>query len=61
AAAREVGATTIGLCGQGGDMAEYSDNLLAVPGEITSLLQEVHIAIGHLLCLLVDQDLFGFQ
>ncbi len=59
AAARVIGAKTISLCGQKGDMAEYSDNLLAVPGDTTSLLQEVHIAIGHLLCLIVEDDLFG--
>ncbi len=59
AAAREKGAATLGLCGKGGDMARHCDILLAVPGETTSLLQEVHIAIGHLLALLVEEDLFG--
>ena len=58
-AAREAGATTVGLCGRKGRMGECSDILLAVPGETTSLLQEVHIAIGHLLALLVEEDLFG--
>ena len=58
-AARKARATTIGLCGASGDMAKYCDVLLAVPGETTSLLQEVHIAIGHLLALLVEEDLFG--
>lgn len=57
--ARELGATTVGLCGQKGRMGECSDVLLAVPGETTSLLQEVHIAIGHLLALLVEEELFG--
>jgi len=58
-AARRAGAKTIGLCGLSGDMAELSDVLLAVPGTTTSLLQEVHIALGHLLCLLVEEELFG--
>ncbi len=58
-AARELGATTVGLCGRKGRMGESSDVLLAVPGETTSLLQEVHIAIGHLLALLVEEELFG--
>ena len=58
-AAREARATTIGLCGAKGGIGKYSDVLLAVPGETTSLLQEVHIAIGHLLALLVEEDLFG--
>ena len=58
-AARELGVQTIGMCGSKGEMARYSDILLSVPGESASLLQEVHIAIGHLLCLLVERDLFG--
>lgn len=58
-AAREMEAHTIGMCGLRGEMARYCDILLAVPGETTSLLQEVHIAIGHLLCLLVERDMFG--
>ncbi len=59
AAARRAHAKTIGLCGQDGNMAPRSNVLLAVPGKTTSLLQEVHIAIGHVLCLLVEADLFG--
>lgn len=59
AAARAMGAKTIGLCGKGGQMAKHSDSLLAVPGDTTSLLQEVHIAIGHVICLLVEDELFG--
>ncbi len=58
-AAREVGAATVGLCGKKGRRGECSDILLAVPGETTSLLQEVHITIGHLLALLVEEELFG--
>lgn len=59
AKAQEKGARTIGLCGEQGDMAEYCNILLAVPGDTTSLLQEVHIALGHLLSWMVEEDLFG--
>jgi len=59
AAARENGAITIGLCGRGGEMTDYCHILLAIPGDATPLVQEVHIAIGHLLALLVEEDLFG--
>ncbi len=58
-AAMQSRARTIGLCGHGGGMAKYCDILLEVPSETTSLIQEVHIAIGHLLVLLVEEDLFG--
>ncbi len=58
-AARELGAHTVGLCGRGGRMAEFCDVLLAIPSDTTSLIQEVHIAIGHLLCIIVEAELYG--
>jgi D-sedoheptulose 7-phosphate isomerase len=58
-AAREVGAMAIGLCGSKGEMTLHTDLVLSVPSETTPLIQEVHIAIGHLLALLVEEDLFG--
>ncbi len=58
-AARKSHAKTIGLCGQKGQMRLYSDILLSVPSDETSLIQEMHISIGHLLCLLVEEELFG--
>ncbi len=57
--ARMSRAKTIGLCGQKGQMKLYCDILLSVPSDETSLIQEMHISIGHLLCLLVEEDLFG--
>jgi len=59
AVARDVGARTVGLTGLRGDIQSYCDVLLAVPSDNTSFLQEIHIAIGHLICLLVEEDLFG--
>jgi len=59
AAAREAGGRTIGLTGLKGDIQAYCEISLAVPSDNTSFLQEVHIAIGHLICLLVEEDLFG--
>jgi D-sedoheptulose 7-phosphate isomerase len=59
AAARKTGALTVGFGSQEGDMTKHCDILLAVPGGTTSLIQEVHIALGHLLALLVEEDLFG--
>jgi len=57
--ARKSQAKTIGLCGQKGPMINYCDIVLSVPNDETSLIQEMHISIGHLLCLLVEEDLFG--
>jgi len=58
-AAKNAQAKTIGLCGQKGKMKRYCDILLSVPSDETSLIQEMHISIGHLLCLLVEEHLFG--
>lgn len=58
-AARDRGVVTIGLTGQGGgEMATLSDHLMDVPHRHTPLIQEIHIAIGHLLCQLTDHFLF---
>lgn len=58
-AARERSVITIGLTGgTGGAMAPLCDRLIAVPGKNTALIQEVHIAVGHLLCGLTDYYLF---
>ncbi|WP_459939622.1 D-sedoheptulose 7-phosphate isomerase [Desulfonatronum parangueonense] len=59
-AGKEAAMITIGLTGEGGgEMRELCDHLLAVPSRQTPLIQEVHITIGHLLCLLTDEILFG--
>lgn len=53
---------TIGFTGEGGGrMKEYSDLLLPVPSKDTPRIQEVHITIGHILCELVEQRIFGRQ
>jgi D-sedoheptulose 7-phosphate isomerase len=57
--ARERKMFAIGLTGMGGGkMAPWCDALLAVPHAHTPLVQEIHIAAGHLWCALVDHYLF---
>lgn len=57
--ARERGLLTVGFTGRGGGaMASLCDRLLNVPHASTPLVQEVHITVGHVLCLLVDYFLF---
>lgn len=59
AVAKEKNLTTIGFSGNsGGLMADHCDYLFLVPSEITPLIQEVHITIGHVLCELIDYYLF---
>ncbi|GAU09182.1 D-sedoheptulose 7-phosphate isomerase [Desulfoplanes formicivorans] len=58
-AAREMGIVVVGLSGRdGGAMAPLCDYLLLVEDRNTPLIQEIHIAAGHLLCRLVDYYLF---
>jgi D-sedoheptulose 7-phosphate isomerase len=56
------GAVTIGFTGaSGGKLKENVDYLLAVPSEDTPYIQESHIMIGHIICYLVEKELFGGQ
>lgn len=57
--ALDAGLTTIGLTGgNGGAMIGHCHHALVVPDKRTPLIQEVHAAIGHILCWLVDYYLF---
>lgn len=57
-AAREIGIVAIGLTGSaGGRMADLCDVCLRVPSAHTPRIQEMHIAVGHMLCELVEADL----
>lgn len=61
--ARQKNMYTIGLCGAGNGpagnpMAPLCDICLTVPHRSTPLVQEVHIAVGHMLCQIIDYYLF---
>lgn len=50
---------TVGLTGQSGaEMGSASDFLVTVPSAETAIIQEIHIAAGHMFCFLVDHFLF---
>ncbi len=58
--ARERGAKTIGLTGEsGGELAEVVDLVLKVPSNDTPRIQEAHITILHIICHLVERELFA--
>ena len=57
-AAKKLGMTTIALTGEGGKAASLSDIALQIPSRSTPRIQEAHIAVGHILCELVDKILF---
>ena len=55
-AAKERHCTTVGfLGGSGGRIAAHVDHALTVPCKTTSHIQEAHIVMIHLVCLLVDE------
>lgn len=59
-AARTIGCRTIGLTGgTGGDFSSLVDLCLTVPSSSTPRIQEGHITIAHIICELVEQELFG--
>ena len=58
--AKEKGVTTVGMTGEtGGKMKEIVDLLINVPSDITPRIQEAHILIGHIVCGVVEEELFG--
>lgn len=57
--ARLIGITTIGLLGaDGGRVAELVDLALIVRHRATPRIQEVHLLIEHLICQLIEEELF---
>lgn len=55
-AAKQSGCISIGLLGSGGGkIAPLVDHNLTVPSKITSHVQEAHVVMIHLLCLMVDK------
>jgi D-sedoheptulose 7-phosphate isomerase len=58
-AAKKIGMITIGLTGKdGGEIARMVDYSLNVSSGNTPRIQEVHIAVSHVICELVDVKLF---
>jgi D-sedoheptulose 7-phosphate isomerase len=58
-AARTRGLFTIGFTGEsGGKMTGRADVLFRVPSKQTPRIQETHLLLGHILCDLVDREIF---
>tara|TARA_B110000211_G_C14077521_1_gene552896 strand:+ start:273 stop:857 length:585 start_codon:yes stop_codon:yes gene_type:complete len=58
--AKALGMTTVAMTGEGGGkIADYADFLLAVPSNDTPRIQEVHILLGHIICEIVEEEMFG--
>jgi len=58
--ANRIGMTTIAMTGAGGGrLRNLVHHWVAVPSDDTARIQECHIAVGHVLCELVENELFG--
>jgi len=59
-AARAKGLITIGFSGQSSPlMAECCDFVLNIPSTETPKIQEGHITMGHIICTLIEEALYG--
>lgn len=60
-ASKAIGIYTVVLTGRGGKLASLADMVFPVESDITARIQEVHILLGHIICELVDRNLFPEQ
>jgi len=51
--------TVILTGGTGGKLANVADHTFIVPSKHTPHIQETHITLGHIICQMVDEELFG--
>ena len=58
--AKEKGITTVALVGRdGGKMAKMADIAIIVPSNDTPRIQESHILIGHIICDIIEKEIFA--
>ena len=58
--AKSIGVVTVGFTGAtGGKMKSLSDFLINIPSTTTPRIQESHILVGHIICELVEENIFG--
>jgi D-sedoheptulose 7-phosphate isomerase len=58
--AREIEMHTVAFTGASeGALAGRADVVIRVPSRATQFIQEAHIALGHIMCDLVERTLFG--
>ena len=58
--AKKKNITTVALVGKdGGEMAKLADIALVVPSDSTPRIQESHILIGHIICDIIEKEIFG--
>ena len=56
--AKRVGLSIVALLGEAGPLADLADVAIRVPSRDTQLIQQVHLAVEHLICHLVEGTLY---
>tara|TARA_B100000767_G_scaffold131641_1_gene125004 strand:+ start:444 stop:1025 length:582 start_codon:yes stop_codon:yes gene_type:complete len=57
--AKELGMITVGFTGKnGGKIRDICDIMICAPSDDTPRIQEAHILVGHIICQLIEQELF---
>jgi len=57
--AKELGMITVGFTGKdGGAMRDICDIMICAPSDDTPRIQEAHILVGHIICQLIEQEMF---
>jgi D-sedoheptulose 7-phosphate isomerase len=58
--AKKKNILSVALVGKdGGQMAKMADIALVVPSQSTPRIQESHILIGHIICDIIEKEIFG--
>lgn len=58
--AKHKGITTVALVGRdGGKMASLADYAIVVPSNATPRIQESHLLIEHMICDIIEKEIFG--
>jgi len=57
---RSLGIATLGLTGgSGGKMRPLCDYLIVIPSKVTMYIQQAHLALEHIFCMMVERHYFG--
>ena len=57
--ANEIGMFTVGFTGKdGGKMKEICNIMICIPSKDTPRIQEAHILVGHIICQLIEEEIF---
>ncbi len=57
---RERGLLTVGMTGRtGGKLKDVADHCICIPSDETPRIQESHILAGHILCEIIEEELFN--